>query len=140
MIGDMTAIQLHGVTLQSHDIDSLAREFEHGSLVFHNVDTIGKLGKDDEFRMLCAEVDYSVVDGQVLAWLLTLFWGTRVKKASGSDFLREFCVRHADDPSVRVFLLEPVPASPSRPGRGSTPPSDARSSSAALARLPAPRR
>jgi exopolysaccharide biosynthesis WecB/TagA/CpsF family protein len=105
MIGDMTAIQLHGVTLQSHDIDSLAREFEHGSLVFHNVDTIGKLGKDDEYRTLCASVDYSVVDGQVLAWLLSLFWGTRVKKASGSDFLREFCVRHADDPSVRVFLL-----------------------------------
>jgi len=101
----MTVIQLRGVTLQSHDVDSLAREFEHGSLVFHNVDTIGKLGKDDEFRSVCSQVEYSIVDGQVLAWLLSLFWGHRVLKASGSDFLREFCVRHADEPSVKVFLL-----------------------------------
>lgn len=100
-----TAIDFHGVALQSYDVETLTREFHAGAVVFHNVDTIAKLGRDADFRDVCREAEYSIVDGQVLAWLLSALWWRPVRKASGSDFLPAFCRRHADDPTVTVFLL-----------------------------------
>lgn len=97
------------VPVRSVDMSELLRSFDRGLLVFHNLDTINKTRSNPEFRQVCQEAELGVIDGQVLRMVITLFFARRAEKVSGSDFLPAFCVHHASDPDVSVFLLGAAP-------------------------------
>jgi N-acetylglucosaminyldiphosphoundecaprenol N-acetyl-beta-D-mannosaminyltransferase len=105
------------VPVRSVGLTGLLRSYDRGLLVFHNLDTLNKARRNQEFRDVCRRADLGVIDGQVLRLLVMMLWGRRVEKVSGSDFLPAFCSFHAGNPDVSVFLLGAGPGVAEEAGR-----------------------
>src|SRR6476661_1370609 len=86
-------------------LPELLEQFTHGLLVFHNLDTLGKLQRVEEFANVCHGAEFSVADGKMVVYAARFLGHPVPAKISGADFLGAFCERHGDDPEVRVFLL-----------------------------------
>jgi len=90
-----------------HDVtmDELVENFREGALLTLHVDMIMKLQKDRAFRAVIDQFDVITCDSQIM-YFATRFLGTPVReRVSGSDYFPKFYTRHADDPSVTVFLM-----------------------------------
>lgn len=86
-------------------LPELLEQFTHGLVVFHNLDTLGKLQRVEEFANVCHGAEFSVADGKMVVYAARFLGHPVPAKISGADFLGAFCERHGDDPEVRVFLL-----------------------------------
>lgn len=94
-----------GLPLNSMSLEQLLASFSEGLLVFHNMDTINKTRHNPEYRRVCREADFAMIDGQALRLIILGLWGEPVEKVSGSDFLPAFCRHHGKRGTAKVFLL-----------------------------------
>ena len=102
-------VNILGVELTNLSRPELFAGLTEGVLFTPNVDIIMKLRGDAEFHALFHQAEFRVCDSQIVK-LAAKFLGTPVKeKISGSDFLGEYCVHHASNPAVTIFLLGAAP-------------------------------
>ena len=104
-LGDMKQVPMLNAWVHDIAMDDLVEHFREGVLLTLHVDMIMKLQTDREFHDLLDRFDVITCDSQIM-YFATKFLGTPVReRVSGSDYFPRFYMRHADDPSVTIFLM-----------------------------------
>ena len=102
-------VRLLNVDIDNITMDELLTTFREGMLMTLHVNMIMKLQKDREFWELLPEFDIITCDSQILMAAARLLGTPLQERVSGSDFFPLFCDRHAQDPSVTIFLCGGMP-------------------------------
>jgi exopolysaccharide biosynthesis WecB/TagA/CpsF family protein len=84
-------------------------DIREGAIATLHVDMIVKLQHDREFYDIWHTFDIVTCDSQFLYFALKLLRRGVCMRVSGSDFFPKFYMRHANDPSVTVFLCGAAP-------------------------------
>src|SRR4051812_25108993 len=101
----MSQFDVLGTPVHSISLADLLDSFDEGLLIFHNMDTLRKSQRHEEFGRVSRSADFAVIDGQAVRFLVSSLCGVPAHKVSGSDFLPIFCDAHAATGSAKVFFL-----------------------------------
>lgn len=104
----MSTIRILNVDVDDITMDELL-ERRDGAILTMHVDMLMKFQKNREFYSLLPNFDVVTCDSQIIFFLSRLLGTPLQERVSGSDYLPRFYTKHADDPSVRIFLCGAEP-------------------------------
>jgi len=103
-VGELKRVRMLNAFVHDVAMDDLVENFREGAILTLHVDMMMKLQHDRAFHALLDRFDVVTCDSQIMCFA-SRWLGTPVReRVSGSDFFPRFYMRHADDPSVTVFI------------------------------------
>lgn len=99
------AVKLLNIEINSISKTELLNVLQEGVIYTPNVDHLVKLQRDKEFYEAYKQADFLVCDSRIVSGV-SRFLGTPIREViAGSDLLSDFCLYHANNHEIKVFLL-----------------------------------